>query len=250
VYINYLYDGTLPGLLSTIYDCLALGFVPQQITPQNRFQPDLFSSTKQIETSQLKASKVLNRLRSISHRLAGTALYIYAAKEDDFEISLLKYLKLGLRYGNKVEQMLADPAVEKIVKIVNRVMLETHRLKGLARFRELQNGMYYAPLEPDNNVVPLMGKHFQERMADQEWLIHDTKRNIAVLYDKQKTKIIDFNTTEDINRLFSAKEKKYQELWREFHRSIAIEARNNPKLQKQLMPKRYWKYLIELPQNS
>ncbi|MDR2407664.1 MAG: DUF4130 domain-containing protein, partial [Bacteroidales bacterium] len=44
---------------------------------------------------------------------------------------------------------------------------------------------------------------------------------------------------------YAAQESRYQELWKTFWRAVAIQERKNPKLQRQFMPKRYWKYLIE-----
>jgi len=247
---TYLYDSSLPGLLSTLYECLALNFTPAKIMTDNKFQEDLFTKTQYIETSQVKASKLINKLRTVSYRLSGTALYAYTAEKENYETALLEYIKLGLRYGEKVETFLTNPHVEQIMKLVNSVRLETHRLKGFVRFRELVNGLYYAPLEPDGNIVPLLGRHFQTRMADQEWLIHDVKRNIAIFYNKQHTQNINLNLTTDFNKLLSGREKKYQILWQEFHRSISIGERQNSKLQKQWMPARYWKYLVEIPRST
>ena len=45
---------------------------------------------------------------------------------------------------------------------------------------------------------------------------------------------------------YSAKEKEYRALWLEFFRSIAIEARKNPKLQSGNMPKRFWPDILEM----
>jgi probable DNA metabolism protein len=38
---------------------------------------------------------------------------------------------------------------------------------------------------------------------------------------------------------------EWEELWKHYHKTINNEDRDNPGLQKQLMPKRYWKYLPE-----
>ena len=46
----------------------------------------------------------------------------------------------------------------------------------------------------------------------------------------------------------SETEKKYQELWTVFFKTIAIKERKNSRLQMQYMPKKYWKDLIELKQ--
>ena len=41
------------------------------------------------------------------------------------------------------------------------------------------------------------------------------------------------------------KELEYQQLWKAFFHSVSIEARNNPKLQSQNLPKRFWKDIVE-----
>ena len=42
-------------------------------------------------------------------------------------------------------------------------------------------------------------------------------------------------------------EAVFQQLWRQYHRTVAIEGRINPILQRTMMPRRYWKYLVEQP---
>ncbi|MFW6294603.1 MAG: DUF4130 domain-containing protein, partial [Halanaerobium sp.] len=39
-------------------------------------------------------------------------------------------------------------------------------------------------------------------------------------------------------------------LWKSFFSAVSIKNRLNPKLQRQFMPKKYWKYLIEKPGSS
>ncbi len=40
-------------------------------------------------------------------------------------------------------------------------------------------------------------------------------------------------------------EQNIQNLWKQFFDSIAIKDKIKPRLQRQFLPKRYWKYLIE-----
>ena len=44
----------------------------------------------------------------------------------------------------------------------------------------------------------------------------------------------------------SAEELEYRRLWCAFFESIAIKARQNPKLQSQNIPKRFWQDTVEL----
>ena len=81
-------------------------------------------------------------------------------------------------------------------------------------------------------------------MSDQIFVIHDVKRSYGVFYDKTKWFMSDIEMNKDIvlheNELF------YQELWKQYFDGITIKSRINPKLQSNHMPKKYWKYLIEM----
>ncbi|MGL5152900.1 MAG: DUF4130 domain-containing protein, partial [Clostridium sp.] len=41
-------------------------------------------------------------------------------------------------------------------------------------------------------------------------------------------------------------EDNYTDLWKEYFKSVTIKERTNPKLQKRMMPKRYWENLTEI----
>jgi len=45
--------------------------------------------------------------------------------------------------------------------------------------------------------------------------------------------------------LLAEDEKQYQKLWKEYFKSITIRERLNPKLHRQHMPPRFWKYMPE-----
>ena len=46
-------------------------------------------------------------------------------------------------------------------------------------------------------------------------------------------------------KLMAEDEKLYQELWKGYFKAMTIKERINLKLQRQHLPKRYWKYLTE-----
>ncbi|HEY3388941.1 MAG TPA: DUF4130 domain-containing protein, partial [Prolixibacteraceae bacterium] len=58
---------------------------------------------------------------------------------------------------------------------------------------------------------------------------------------------ISFNTSNGAVPLYLLQEEEavYQTMWKGYCQNIAIRERLNPKLQKQHMPKRYWKFLPE-----
>ena len=103
----------------------------------------------------------------------------------------------------------------------------------------------YAAFAPDHNITMLLGQHFARRLADQRWVIHDCRRQLALFWDGARLAPVE--TPRDLENLpRSSQELQLQELWRTYHRRIAITSRRNPSLQRACMPRRYWRYLVEM----
>jgi len=106
-------------------------------------------------------------------------------------------------------------------------------------------------IEPDFNVLPLIGDHFEKRYAAQNWMIYDLRRHYGLYYDQQKTEFItctaDMHTRlrQQVSDALSTEEDHYQRLWKDYFSSVNIPERRNMKLHLQHVPKRYWKYLTE-----
>lgn len=101
-------------------------------------------------------------------------------------------------------------------------------------------------MQPDHNVLPLIAKHFKARYADQRWLIYDGRRKYGIYYDLEKVEEVklDFADLQNdfaLNEIFDEDESLYQQLWKQYFKSVNIAARKNTKLHVQHMPKRYWK---------
>lgn len=124
-------------------------------------------------------------------------------------------------------------------------------MEAFARFQRTADDLYYAGIEPDFNVIPLLSKHFEERYADQNWLIYDLKRKYGIYYNQQKVEEITLDFSEGlqaastVKEIFHDGEMLYQELWKDYFKHVNIPARKNIKLHLQHVPRRYWKYLTE-----
>jgi probable DNA metabolism protein len=124
-------------------------------------------------------------------------------------------------------------------------------MEAFVRFRLTKDGLYFASIEPDFDVLPLISKHFNSRYADQKWVIYDLKRNYGLYYDLEKVDIInislpeDFDATKTSQDFFAAEELEFQTLWQDYFESTNIPSRKNMKLHIRHVPKRYWKYLSE-----
>ena len=65
----------------------------------------------------------------------------------------------------------------------------------------------------------------------------------GVFYNKKNLLVGDINKAD--SSLVRDSEEIYEELWKTYFKAISIEGKKNPKLQKNMMPKRYWKNLVE-----
>lgn len=242
--LNYIYDGSFEGLLTCVYETYYRHENPDRIIPYELQQLNILDKSLHILTDASKASRVYD---SILNKISSDALdYVYYAYLSEVQESgkiIYEYLKFGWKIGVKVNMFLSDERVLNLHKISRRVGAERHRMLGLIRFSECQDGIYYSQIEPDHNILQLIAPHFANRMADQNWIIHDIKRNTAAIYNMENWVLTDLEL-EDLPSM-SLKEDFYQSLWKQYFKSISITSRFNPKLQAQHMPRRYWSHMVE-----
>lgn len=167
---------------------------------------------------------------------------VYLSNDSEKENKMLKYIILGFKIGNKIDNIHTHIDVLSINKISRQVQFEAHRFTGLLRFIEI-GSLLYAGLEPDHNILPLLAQHFVDRMKNEDFLIHDTKRNIAVAYNKKEWILSDYKLKDNI--IISSNEKYFRKLWQGYFKHISIKSRENKRLQQQFVPKKYRKYLTE-----
>ena len=168
-----------------------------------------------------------------------------ALLSENTEIGYIIYIaiKTAFKKRKDISANLQDENIRKLNEIKRQVTFEVHRFTGLLRFQKLKNETYYAMYEPDNNITQLLTPHFTERLRDQKFIIHDKKRSIASLYNGSEWTITDL---EEFKPKLADNEKNFQSMFKTFYDSIFIESRKNHKLRYQFMPRRYFKYLIEV----
>ncbi|MDR1869361.1 MAG: TIGR03915 family putative DNA repair protein [Treponema sp.] len=129
-----------------------------------------------------------------------------------------------------------------VMNTAYKVQHEAHRMMGLLRFSPDEQGCYTARCAPDHFILPALGEYFTSRFGETEWAIIDEKRGMSLSRENGKqAKIIVRHEPSAVGG------DEWENLWRHYHKTINNESRNNPGLQRQFMPKRYWKYLPEAP---
>lgn len=241
--LRYIYDGSFDGFLSVIYLCY-YDKVPESIEKDGTYNFNILFEDKVIETDMVKSKKVYDAIvEKISEDTLINVYQGFLSESREIELKLLKYVQMGFKLGSKVNDLLSDETVREVQKYSSKVAFETHRFLGLVRFQQF-NGILYSAIEPSYNILELLGNHFKERLTNEKWIIHDVKRKIGIAYENNQWMLRDlkFDKLESTDK----EELFYQNLWKAFHKSIAIKEKTNERLQMQHMPKKYWNNLIEM----
>ena len=250
--IPLVYDGSFEGLLTAIFEVYEYKLADPVITTAERLNNSLFGTTHITHADHAKAERVLKKLKEKLSRGALAQIYhAHLSEIDGIENYILRYIQYALSTNTAIENNFAHPDVLMLRQTSQKVRREKHRMEAFVRFQLTKDGLYYALIQPDFNVLPLISKHFKDRYADQRWLIYDTHRKYGLFYDlEQVTEVkMEFDLdTQNNNQLFTIHDEKedlYQTLWHQYFSSVNIAARRNMKLHIKHMPKRYWKNLVE-----
>lgn len=244
--MDYLYDGTFAGFLTTVDHARQATAPPTAIYRTEQDQQDLFSPPVRVATDPELAGalgdKMAGYLSPAGMRLVHAAFLSEAA---GVELLLWQYLELARRVGPTIGGMLGHPQVQPVWRLARAVGREAHRFKGFVRFRQLTGGYYYAAIAPDFRILPLIAPHFAARFADQQWLIHDERRNEAVIYDPAHRQWAVVPLERHTPLADTPEEELFRTLWQCYFDRLAIAERHNPRLQRQHVPHKHRKNLPE-----
>ena len=241
VYTNKLqHDSTLK---LTAYDC---------------YIPSLIDHVLSIPTEDKHVQRVLTKLNNLIGRSGlRQILWGFLSEKDNIGTTLFRVVKYAIDYPNrKILEDLGNLDVLELAQTVKSVGREKHRMEAFVRFEHTTGDIYFARVEPDFNVLPLIGEHFRQRYQDQSWAIYDLSRGYGIYYDRSKStpsRPAKLQTITDLEdsvlrnpaSIHSTDEQCYQRFWQGYFTNVNIKERKNPRLHKQYLPQRYWKYLSE-----
>jgi len=246
-----IYDGSFNGFLTAVFTGFEQKLKHADIQKNNQLQSGLFAEIETIFTNVEKAQRVWNGVQKKSNTAIKNIYFSFLSEHNNVEALLYHYIQklMGSKYYGSAD--FSDDGVLKINQLAHKVGREKHRMEAFVRFQLTKDNVYFANIEPDFDVLPLISKHFRNRYADQQWIIYDVKRKYGIFYDLHTVEIIslDLNDihTNSIEKsdAFINEEYEYQDLWNNYFKSTTIKSRINTKLHVQHVPKRYWKYLSE-----
>jgi probable DNA metabolism protein len=283
-YMEISYDGSLQGLFSLLEGIFRGEPLPDRV--RRDFSPDISPSPPPAgpgEQSDLFGPELpapLPERRSLPEtspwgsppgkapaypgepgQWEGIAPFPYPAAEGLFAVSANAYSDFlyGWMSGFPIEAALLrfardvmapgdreDAAVRTVLEAARKVRRESDRLMGFLRFRVFPGNIHIARCAPDHLTIPSLARHFARRFGEIPWAIIDEKRRLTLRALSGEGPAILFGENLPLSVPPAGEAEPWEELWRNYHRSINNEDRNNPRLQRQFMPARYWKYLPEL----
>ena len=255
--IVYVFDNTLDGLLTAVFDCFFLKQQPEYLLAEGEQLPLFADEPHRVVTDLEKAERVW---KGLEKHLSQDGLHMitisWLSEERALNLPLFNFICKVFRLKVKgYERNASDEDVLAVRNTCRRVLYEQLRMKQFIRFQKAKDGTYLAVVSPDHNVLPLITGHFQDRFNDQPWLIYDAKRHYGYNYDGRTVIRVTFEDEASVPfdlsngkmdaDILSENDQLFQDLWRTYFKAICIKERMNPKKQLSDMPRRYWKYMTE-----
>ena len=244
----------MDGVLTAVFDAYALRQQPEELVGEGSVLPLFCEEVHSVQTADDKAQRVW---RGLEKKLSKEALRMltvaWLSESEELYTPMFHYIYKVFKGTN--ERNFSDPDVLYVTNTARRVAHEQLRMKQFMRFQKAKDGTYLGVVSPDNDVLPLVIGHFQDRFNDQLFLIFDARRKYGYYYDKTAVTRVTFEDETTIpfslddgklnDDLLSENDQLFQDLWRTYFKAICIRERMNPRKQLNDMPRRYWKYMTE-----
>lgn len=229
-------------MLTTVFVAYRDRALPTAVLGPGASAGSLFGEPVHVATDAAQAERVLGALRrakgpEIREKLA----QVLASEAPNVGLTLFHYIQGAIDPDPGLPADVLIRAKLDVDRLARRVWVEVHRMHAFVRFEEAEDGLYVATVEPEHDVLPFSVQHFIDRYPAQRWLIVDARRRYGLHWDGRELSRVE---AADLPERTDA-EEGYQALWRAYFRSVDIPERKNLALQRQHMPRRYWRHLTE-----
>lgn len=247
------YDGSFEGFLSVVFDSYAMHLSPSNICASNDCQMSLLDDVVEIATDAEKSKRVWVALqRKMDKDLDQVPYLAFLSGQHGIEMNLYRFMRIAFASPIPVTGDFADNDILTVRKAAKVATKEATRIVQFARFQQTLDGVYFAAISPECDVMPMVLRHFRNRFTDQQWVLYDVRRDYGFFYDtKTITEIVipdkSFNVVDGSlpKDMMHEDEIFYQSSWKGFCQNVTIKERINLKVHKQFLPRRFWNYLIE-----
>lgn len=249
----YQCENSVEGILSGIYQAWSKAYGHEYIrlavpALEDSANLEFFCEYFAVTPDAVQAEKVARTIRErISVRVYETMIRTLFSNRPDKADAVYHMLVGAFRYGEEILSHLAEPSVQAVFEMDRYVGNEAHQYTGFLRFEESLNGILVARFQPINDLLEVVTPHFENRFPGENFIIYDTGRQKAAFHRAGYPFIIRQVTAEEMQQFMqcSERELEFQQFWKAFFEMIAITERENPKLQRNMLPLHYRRYMTE-----
>lgn len=245
-------EDTVEGIFTGVYEIYEKKYDKSCIELKVSGKNENYQLFTMDEVSATDMEKSIKVARTIQRNFGMESYYAllrvaFSTAEDKAQV-IFKTIKYGLE-GRKTTDLLdnlQNSTIFRVFEINRMVNNEASRYVEFSRFEELENGVLFAEIAPENYVLPLLAEHFTNRLKNENFIIYDRKHKASLVYKKGKQWELFQNMELQKEKLEFAKcEENIKKLWQSFFCAISIEERRNTQLQKQLLPLKFRKFMTE-----
>lgn len=244
-------EDSLEGILSAVYEAYVSRYGLHDIRVQiGESDPEFFTEQVVVETNLESAVKVADAIKQkMSAEAFSWIRNAACAANKDKAHAIYRMIVYGLHMGPQVLSCLWEPSVLLVSRLSRQVWRETQHLYGFVRFKTLTQNFLYAEINPKHRQLELIADHFADRFSCEHWMICDEVRHMACIHGAgQSCVFIRYNKKSDLlpeaSEISAADD--FEQLWLSFVDAVTIDQRHNPKQQMTMLPKFYWKHMLEM----
>lgn len=244
----YVCENNIECIFTGIYDAWASNYghennlIQIEMSKEESDTMELFSEYIYVKPDNEKSVKVADSIRKkISEdafQMVCNAAWSDSIKKGDI---IYRFLILGFSMGSMVINHMGNNDVMMLFELNRSVTNEAHHFLGFLRFMESEGNILLARIKPQNDILRLIAPHFSDRLSNENFIIYDEKRETAILHRSGYPWVYTIADNIDILKFEknSIKEQEFNNLWKTFFDSIAINERKNKNLQRNHIPLRY-----------
>lgn len=250
----YIYrcEESMEGILTAIYNI----YEDKRATEDTQIRLDreyvLFGEDVPVVADREKAEKVMRTLyRKFGPKDYDIICEALASQSPEKANAVYHSIRYGLKAAvapGRLFQHLTDNNILLVSKLATNVAREFQHLLGFLRFEELENGILFARIKPQNHALQGLMEHFSDRLPMENFCIYDEGREQFAIHPAGKEWFL-LESTAAIAQVekipHSTEEEMYAALFKHFCKRIAIKERSNYELQRNMLPLHFREYMTE-----
>jgi len=189
------YDGTFNGFLTAVFVAFEEKIQVSAIQKNRPLQGGLFSEGRTIFTAIDKAKRVWSGIQRKSDVAVKNMYFAFLSEAPGIEFLIYRYIKKLFSFEEQTHMNFSTTIAARVHQIAKSVSKEKYHVESFLQFKRDENNLFRAIICPENDILPLLSKHFRSQFAKQKWLIYDSKRKYGLYYDLHTvTRVLSENT--------------------------------------------------------